>query len=164
MRADPGKAMMPKPFRRRSAYYSQHQAGYTAGDFWSFVKAQDKENTFYLADDFLKNGAHSATVQFGSEHMDHQGQFGLTPDKLVFSRREVEAGGCQGQGNHRVVGTAADPVSSSTVACANAPVTPLQPLGGAQIGKVVSVGGAIRAGIAACRQTGSAANKRQHDA
>jgi len=81
---DPGKAVMPKLFRRRSAYYSEHEAGYTKGDFRSYVKAQDKANVFYLTDDFLQNGVHSATVQFLSEHMDNGGAFGLTPDKLVF--------------------------------------------------------------------------------
>jgi endonuclease YncB( thermonuclease family) len=81
---DLGKAMMPKLFRRRSSYYSQHKAGYTTGDFFAYIKSQDKENAFYLTDDFLKNSVHAATVQFLSEHLDHAGQFGLTPDKMVF--------------------------------------------------------------------------------
>jgi endonuclease YncB( thermonuclease family) len=83
-RPDPGKAMMPKLFRRRSAYYSQHAAGYTTGDFLAFVRAQDKQNVFFLTDDFLQNGTASATVQFLSEHIDGAHHFGLTPDKMVF--------------------------------------------------------------------------------
>ena len=81
---DPGKAMMPKLFRRRSAYYGEHAAGYVTGEFKAFIKAQDKENVFFLTDDFLQNGGDSASVQFLSEHLDDSGKFGLTPEQLVF--------------------------------------------------------------------------------
>lgn len=82
---DPGKAMMPKLFRRRAAYYAEHAAGYVTGNFGAFIRAQDKANVFYLTDDFLANGVHSATVQFLSEYLDDANQFGLTPDRMVFA-------------------------------------------------------------------------------
>jgi endonuclease YncB( thermonuclease family) len=81
---DPGKALMPKLFRRRSAYYSQHAAGYTTGSFLDYIKAEDKANTFFLTVDFLQNGVSSATVQFLSEHLATSGHFDLKPDQLVF--------------------------------------------------------------------------------
>jgi hypothetical protein len=88
--------MIPKLFRRRSAYYSQHAADYTKSEFLDYIKSQDKENAFYLTDDFLKSGVHAATVQFLSEYLDHAGTFSLTPDKMVFKEatsKLVDAGG-----------------------------------------------------------------------
>jgi hypothetical protein len=61
---DKGKALMPKIFRRQTAWMLQKKVGIIKRNTSFKAYLQTTKDEFFLLNDFLNNGVHSATTQF----------------------------------------------------------------------------------------------------
>ena len=82
---DAGKLILPKLFRRQCTFFAYRKAKVVPPGFRRYLESA--KDGFYLTDNFLENGVHSAELQLLHEHVDSDNRFDLNPDDLVFREK-----------------------------------------------------------------------------
>jgi len=82
---DAGKLILPKLFRRQCTFFAYRKAKLVPPGFRRYLESA--KDGFFLTDDFLENGVHSAELQLLHEHVDSDNRFDLDPDDLVFREK-----------------------------------------------------------------------------
>jgi endonuclease YncB( thermonuclease family) len=81
---DLGSVVLPKLFRRLSAYAVNRYAGMVTGTFWSYL--DNRRDDFHLTEEFLDEPT-AAPVRYLHEYLHVDGFFELWPEQMTFRER-----------------------------------------------------------------------------
>lgn len=84
--ADQGSVILPKLFRRLSAYMLNRRAQMVSGSFEKYLRSKRSSDTVHLTEEFLSQGATAAPVRFLDEFLT-SGAFTVWPEDIVFREK-----------------------------------------------------------------------------
>lgn len=94
--ADQGNVILPKLFRRHSAYMLNRRAQMVTGSFEKYLRSKRSSDAVHLTEDFLNQGATAAPVRFLDEFLT-SGSFTVWPEDIVFREKPSTLIGPDGQ-------------------------------------------------------------------
>lgn len=84
--SDRGPVIVPKLFRRLSAFVVNRKAKMVGGGFEAYLRSKRKGDAVHWTAEFLQQGAEAATPWFLDEFVE-AGQFGVWPEEIVFREK-----------------------------------------------------------------------------